>query len=69
MSLMAETTDKAPKKSFFKGLKSEFGKIKWTSKQDLVKQTVLVIVITLVLGVLITGIDSVVLEGLNLLLK
>ena len=66
---MAETTDKAPKKSFFQGLKSEFGKIKWTNKSDLVKQTVLVIVITLVLGVLITGIDSVVLEGLNLLLK
>ena len=66
---MAETTDKAPKKSFFKGLKSEFGKIVWTSKRDLVKQTVLVIVVALILGVLITGIDSVVLEGLNLLLK
>ena len=65
---MAETTDKAPKKSFFKGLKSEFGKIVWTSKRDLVKQTVLVIVVALILGVLITAIDSVVLEGLNLLI-
>ena len=66
---MAETTDKAPKKSFFKGVKSEYGKIKWTNKRDLLKQTLLVIVITLFLGVLISGIDSVVLEGLNLLLK
>ena len=66
---MAETTDKAPKKSFFKGVKSEFGKITWTNKRDLLKQTLLVIVITLFLGVLISGIDSVVLEGLNLLLK
>ena len=66
---MAETTDKAPKKSFFKGVKAEFGKIKWTNKRDLLKQTLLVIVITLFLGVLISGIDSVVLEGLNLLLK
>ena len=66
---MAETTDKAPKKSFFKGVKSEYGKIKWTNKRDLFKQTLLVIVITLFLGVLISGIDSVVLEGLNLLLK
>lgn len=65
---MAETTNKAPKKSFFKGLKSEFGKIVWTSKRDLVKQTVLVIVVALILGVLITAIDSVVLEGLNLLI-
>ena len=65
---MAETTNKAPKKSFFKGLKSEIGKIVWTSKRDLVKQTVLVIVVALILGVLITAIDSVVLEGLNLLI-
>lgn len=64
---MAEKTDKAPKKSFFKGLKSEFNKIIWTSKEDLVKQTILVIVISLILGVLITVIDSVVLEGINLL--
>lgn len=64
---MAEKTDKAPKKSFFKGLKSEFSKIIWTSKEDLVKQTILVIVISLILGVLITVIDSVVLEGINLL--
>ena len=64
---MAEKTDKAPKKSFFKGLKSEFRKIVWTSKEDLVKQTILVIVISLILGVLITVIDSVVLEGINLL--
>ena len=66
---MAETTDKAQKKSFFQGLKSEFKKIKWTNKRDLFKQTVLVVVITIFLGVLITGIDSVILEGLNLLLK
>lgn len=66
---MAETTDKAPKKSFFQGLKSEFKKIKWTNKRDLFKQTVLVVVITAFLSVLITGLDSVILEGLNLLLK
>ncbi len=65
---MAETTNKTPKKSFFKGLKAEFGKIIWTNKRNLVKQTVLVIVIALALGVLITAIDSVVLEGLNLLI-
>lgn len=67
MKIMAETTNTAPKKSFFKGLKSEFGKIAWTKKKDLIKQTVLVVVVTLILGVLITAIDSVVLEGINLL--
>ena len=66
---MAETTDKAPKKSFFKGLKSEFRKIVWPGKEDLAKQTVSVVVVSLILGVLITAIDSVVLEGINLLVK
>lgn len=64
---MAETTDKAPKKSFFEGLKSEFRKIIWTDKPTLVKQTVLVVVISIILGVLIAVLDSVVLEGVNLL--
>ena len=66
---MAETTDKTPKKSFFKGLKSEFRKIVWTGKEELAKQTVIVVVVSLILGVLITAIDSVVLEGINLLVK
>ena len=66
---MAETTDIAPKKSFFKGLKSEFRKIVWPGKEDLAKQTVIVVVVSLILGVLITAIDSVVLEGINLLVK
>ena len=66
---MTETTDKAPKKSFFQGLKSEFKKIKWTSKRDLVKQTILVVFITLVLGVLIAVIDSAVLKGIDLFIK
>lgn len=64
---MAETTDKAPKKSFFKGLKSEFRKIIWTDRPTLVKQTILVVVISIILGVLIAVLDSVVLEGVNLL--
>lgn len=66
---MAETTDKVRKKSFFQGLKSEFQKIIWTDKNDLIKQTIVVIVISLILGVLITAVDSIALEGINLLVK
>ena len=72
MKIMAETTNaapKAPKKSFMKGVKAEFGKIVWTKKKDLIKQTILVVVVSLILGVLITAVDSVVLEGINLLVK
>lgn len=68
---MAESAkkEKAPKKSWTKGLKSEFNKIMWTDKKTLVKQTVAVISITVVLGMVISVLDSVVLEFINLLIK
>ena len=52
---MGETTanttqEKAPKKSWFKGLKSEFKKISWPDKETLVKESAAVIVITIILG-------------------
>ena len=68
---MAESAkkEKAPKKSWTKGLKSEFHKIIWTDKKTLARQTVAVVSITVVLSVLITVLDSVVLEFINLLIK
>ncbi len=68
---MAESAkkEKAPKKSWTKGLKSEFNKIIWTDKKTLARQTVAVVSITVVLSVLITVLDSVVLELINLLIK
>lgn len=68
---MAESVnkaDKAQKKSWFKGLKSEFKKIIWTDKSTLMKQTVAVVSITLVLGIIITVLDSVVLQLLSLII-
>ena len=42
---MGETakTEKAPKKSWFEGLKSEFKKIIWPEKKTLGKQTIAVV--------------------------
>lgn len=65
---MAES-EKAQKKSWFKGLKSEFGKIIWTDKETLAKQTVAVVSVTCFLGIFITIIDRLVLEFMNLLIK
>ncbi|MDD3218724.1 MAG: preprotein translocase subunit SecE [Lachnospiraceae bacterium] len=65
----AVKTDKAPKKSWFKGLKSEFNKIIWTDKQTLGKQTVAVVVISILLGVIIAVVDSLALQGINFLIK
>ncbi len=52
----AKAKDKKP--GFFQGVKREWRKIMWTKKEDLVKQTGLVVVISLLLGVIITAIDS-----------
>ena len=68
---MAESAkkEKAPKKSWTKGLKSEFKKIIWTDKKTLAKQTVAVVSITAVLSVVISVLDSIVLEFINLLIQ
>lgn len=67
---MAETEKKKKSgKNWFKGLKAEFGKIIWTDKKTLGKQTAAVVVISALLCGLITLIDSVVLEIVNLLIK
>ena len=45
-------------KSWFKGLKSEFSKIIWTDRETLVKQTVAVVVITAIIGIMILVVDE-----------
>ena len=61
--------DKAPKKSWLKGLKSEFKKIMWPDKNTLLKQTVAVVSITAVAGILISVLDSVALQIISFLVK
>ena len=46
----AEST---PKKSWLDGLKAEFRKIIWPSRHDIQKQTIAVVVVSVVLGVII----------------
>lgn len=67
---MAEkvSNEKAPKKDFIKGLKSEFRKIIWPNKEDLTKNTIAVVSVTVVLGVLIAVLDLIIKFGLNLLI-
>lgn len=65
----ASKKDKAPKKSWFKGLKSEFKKIIWLDNKTVAKQTTAVVAVTLVLGVMISVLDSAVMQIINLLIK
>ena len=52
-------------KTWWTGLKAEFSKIIWPTKNDIVKQTGVVVVITFILGVLISIIDNIVQFGLD----
>jgi preprotein translocase subunit SecE len=58
---MAETKEvktKAKKTSFWKGIRQEWDKIIWTPTKDLGKQTALVVVISILMGIIITVADS-----------
>ena len=60
-------TEKAAKPSFFKGVQSEFKKISWPDKTQLFKQSVAVICVSVVLGVVIALLDLLFQYGINFL--
>ena len=57
----------APKTSFWKSVKSEFGKIVWPDKNDMFKQSVVVLCVSVVLGFIITFLDTLIQYGVNFL--
>ena len=55
---MADNSNATVKKvSFFKGVKTEFKKIVWPTRKDVTKQTIVVVVGTVFLGLLIAIVD------------
>ena len=52
---------------FFDGVKVEFKKISWPDKTSITRQTVAVVAISLVLGVIITILDFIVQYGVSFL--
>ena len=67
---MGETVsnEKAPKKSFIKGLKVEFKKIVWPDKATLTQQTGIVIVTSVVSGAIIAVLVLIIEFGLNIII-
>ncbi len=63
----SSTNDKETKKkpSFFKGLKKEFKKVTWPSKEDTAKQTVAVVVVSVILGLIIAFLDTIIQYGVD----
>ena len=67
---MAETkTEKAPKTSWFTGLKAEFDKIIWPDKKSLTRQTIAVIAVSIVLGLIIAVVDVFIRYGVDILVN
>ncbi len=56
-------------KNFTKGLKTEYNKIVFPTKQDVVKETVSTIVVSFLIGLLIAGLDLLMKTGLGFILK
>ena len=61
--------DNTVKTSFFKGVKNEFKKIIWPSKDTLIKETIAVIVISIIVGIIIAILDWAFQLGLGLIIK
>ena len=59
------TVEKQKKKSWFKGLKAEFKNIIWPNKKTLVKETVAVIVCSVLLGGIIAVVDVLIKYGVD----
>lgn len=67
---MGETVkEKKQKKSWFKGLKAEFSKIVWPDRKSLTKETIAVLVVSVLLGVIIAIVDFLSRIGIEFLVK
>ena len=63
---MAESNkDKVSKKSWFAGLQAEFHKIIWPDRKSLARQTVAVLLTSVILGAVIALLDLVIRFGIN----
>ena len=65
-----EKTEKGSKmESWMNGLKEEFKKIIWPDQKTLVKQTVAVVAVSIVLGVMIALLDFIFQYGVDILVN
>ena len=65
---MSEDANKPAKRSFWQNLTAEWRKIQWPNKATLAKETGAVVVITIVLGAVITLVDLIIRSGLSWIL-
>ena len=61
--------EKRSMKAWFEGLKAEFTKIIWPDKKSLGKQTLTVVIITIIVGIIIAIVDFFIQYGVNFLIN
>ena len=67
---MGETVKtKKQKRNVLKGLKAEFNKIVWPSRKSLAKETIAVLVVSVLLGAIISIVDLITRFGIEFLVK
>jgi len=64
---MGDSAEKTAKPKFIDGLKAEFKKISWPDRQSTFKQSVAVVAISVVLGLIIAVLDYIIQYGVNFL--
>ena len=64
---MGDSAEKQKRPSFFKGAKAEFKKISWPDRQSTLKQSVAVVAISVVVGVIIAVLAYFIQYGVNFL--
>ena len=64
---MGDSAEKKAKNSFFKGVKAEFNKISWPDRKETLKQSIAVVAISVVVGIIIAVLDIVFQYGVNFL--
>ena len=56
-------------RTWWEGVKGEFRKIIWPSQDDLVKQTTVVTVVSIILGIIIAIVDFLIQHGIDWLIS
>lgn len=71
MATQTSTKENRSKKAtgFLKGVRSEFKKIVWPTKKQLVNYTFVVIIMSILLSILVYGLDRIFLELIQLIIR
>ena len=56
-------------KDWFTGLKAEFKKIIWPDKKSLTRQTIAVIAVSVIVGLIISVLDTIIQYGVDILMN